>query len=182
MTVGYRRTTMALLATEASVHVDTIYALVGRKPDIARELVEQALSGTDIAIRAQDREYVAAIRAEPDPIRKIAIYAAATAAMMARLAPMFLVLRDAGATDEAAASVWQNFSDRRAANMRDFIADLADSGGPLRAPYGHEMAADAVWATNSPDLYVLLTNERGWTTAQYEGWLADTWTRTLLGD
>nr|MBA2738192.1 TetR/AcrR family transcriptional regulator [Nocardioidaceae bacterium] len=37
-----------------------------------------------------------------------------------------------------------------------------------------------IWATNSSELYVLLTVERGWSADRYERWLADTWCRLLL--
>jgi AcrR family transcriptional regulator len=35
---GYRATTIAAVAARAGVHVDTVYALVGRKPVLLREL------------------------------------------------------------------------------------------------------------------------------------------------
>jgi AcrR family transcriptional regulator len=50
---GYRATTIADVAANAGVHVDTIYQLVGRKPVLLRELIEQALSGTDHPIDAE---------------------------------------------------------------------------------------------------------------------------------
>jgi len=43
-----------------------------------------------------------------------------------------------------------------------------------------EEAADVIWATNSPEFYLLLVRERGWTPERVEGWLADTWRRLLL--
>nr|MBA3267271.1 hypothetical protein [Acidimicrobiia bacterium] len=39
---------------------------------------------------------------------------------------------------------------------------------------------DVIWATNSAELYVLLTVERRWTPDRYERWLADAWCRLLL--
>lgn len=41
-------------------------------------------------------------------------------------------------------------------------------------------AADVLWATNSSELYVLMTVERGWSVDRYERWLAATWERLLL--
>ena len=72
---GYRATTIAAIATKAGVNTDSVYALVGRKPMVLRELIEQAVSGTDHAVIAEDRAYVKAIRAETDPAKKLAIYA-----------------------------------------------------------------------------------------------------------
>ena len=176
---GYRATTVAAIARAAGVHVDTVYELVGRKPVLVRELIEQALSGTDHAVPAEDRPYVAAIRAEPDPRRKIALYAAAVRAMQARLAPLVLAVRDASATEPEAREVWRQLSDRRATNMRTFVRDLQAAGG-LREGLSIEEAADSVWATNSSDMYLLLTVDRGWSPDRYERWLTDTWHRLLL--
>ena len=178
---GYRPTTVAAIATRAGVHVDTVYALVGRKPVLLRELIEQALSGTDAPVPAEDREYVKAIGAEPDPARKLAIYARAVREIQARVAPLLLALRDASATEPDAAEIWREISDRRAANMRKLAQNLEAVGG-LRADLSVEEAADVIWATNSSELYVLLTVERRWPPDRYERWLADTWCRLLLPD
>lgn len=75
---GYRAATVAEIAGRGDVHVDMVYALVRRKPVVLRELVEQALSGADRSVAAEERDYVEAIRTEPEPSRKLAIYARAT--------------------------------------------------------------------------------------------------------
>ena len=96
---GYRGATVSGIADKAGVNVDTVYELVGRKPVILRELIEQALSGTDSAVVAEERGYVKAVRAEPDPRKKLLIYAKAVCLIQARLAPLFLAFRDASATN-----------------------------------------------------------------------------------
>ena len=176
---GYRATTIAAIARHAEVHVDTIYELVGRKPMVLRELIEQAISGSDTAVPAEERHYVAAIRNEPDPRVKLAIYARATREIHERMAPLVLALRDASATEPEAHDVWQTISERRAANMNKFARELRKAGG-LRSGLSIDEAADVIWATNSAELFCLLTIERGWKPARYERWLADTWCRLLL--
>jgi AcrR family transcriptional regulator len=176
---GYRATTVAGIANSAGVNVDTVYELVGRKPVMLRELIEQALSGTDHAVGAEERDHVKAMRAEPSPSGKLAIYAHAVRETQARMAPLFLALRDASSTEPEAYQVWQEISDRRAVNMRKLARDLRDAGG-LRLGLSVNEAADVVWAMNSSELYVLLTVERGWSPRQYERWLADSWCRLLL--
>jgi AcrR family transcriptional regulator len=178
---GYRKTTVADIALEAGVHIDTVYALVGRKPVLLRELIEQAVSGTDRAVTPEERNYIKAILAEPDPARKLAIYARAVRHIQARMAPLFLALRDASATEPEAGVVWREISDRRAKNMRDLVRNLKAADG-LRDDLSIDEAADTIWATNSSELYVLLTVERGWSADRYERWLADTWCRLLLRD
>jgi AcrR family transcriptional regulator len=175
---GYRATTVAEIAERAGVHVDTLYALVGPKPAILRELVERAISGVDQALAPEERSYVQQMLAEPDPARQLAIYAAATREIQARMAPLFLALRDAASTDDDAAAVWREISDRRAANMRRLVGALGGDG--LRAGLSVQDAADVVWATASSELFVLLTEQRGWSLDRYESFLADSWQRLLL--
>ena len=122
-TKGYRATTVAEIARGADVHVDTIYALVGRKPEILRVLIELAISGEDHPLEPDERDYVQRMRCEPDPVARLAIYAAATRAIQARMAPLFLALRDASSTDDQARSVWQAINDRRAENMRRLVIE-----------------------------------------------------------
>jgi AcrR family transcriptional regulator len=178
---GYRKTTIAAIAEAAAVNADTVYALVGRKPVLLRELIEQALSGTDHAVPATEREAIQASREAADPGTKLELYARSVRGVHGRLAPLFLAVRDAASTEPEAAAVWQEISDRRASNMRRMVAELRDAAGDrFRHELSIEDAADTVWATNSPELYVMLTRERGWTPDRYERWLAATWKRLLL--
>jgi len=175
---GYRATTIARIARDAGVHVDTVYALVGRKPEILRALIESAISGADRSVAPEERDYVKRMQAEPDPGRQLEIYAGAVTAIQARMAPLFLALRDAASTEPEAEQVWHEISERRAANMRRLVAALGDQA--LRTGLDLDEAADIVWATAGSELYTLLTDERGWTPDHYEAWLADTWRRLLL--
>jgi len=149
---GYRGTTIADVAKLAGVHVDTVYQLVGRKPVLLRELIEQAISGRDRPVAAEDRDYVKRMRAEPDPARKLAIYARAIRRIQTRMAPLFAALRDASATEPEAREVWTQISQRRAANMRALVRDLRDAGG-LRPGLSVEEAADVIWALNSSEFF-----------------------------
>lgn len=54
-----------------------MYAAVGRKPTLFQLLIDTAISGTEAPIPAEERDYVAAIRAEPDAARKLELYALA---------------------------------------------------------------------------------------------------------
>jgi AcrR family transcriptional regulator len=178
---GYGATTVADIAARSEVHVDTVYRLVGRKAAILRELIEASLSGTGTTVVAERRDYVESFVAEPDPTRKLAIYASAVRQIHSRLAPLFRALTEAAASEPEAAKIWSATSRRRAANMRKLVADLEAAGG-LRSGLSPEDAADTVWATNSPEVYVLMVEERGWSPDAYEAWLLELWCRYLLPD
>ncbi|HWE89137.1 MAG TPA: helix-turn-helix domain-containing protein [Pseudonocardiaceae bacterium] len=176
---GYAATTVAAIARRANVAVDTVYATVGRKPAILRQLVETAISGTDEAVPAVARDYVVRIRAAGSAREKIAIYATAIAVIQQRLAPVFLALRDAALTDTDCADLWTEIGRRRAHNMREFAADLRATG-ELRADLTDDEIADIMWSMNAAEYWVLLVNERGWTPHRMGTWLADAWNRLLL--
>jgi AcrR family transcriptional regulator len=177
---GYAATTMPAIADAAGVAVDTVYASVGAKPVLFRELIEQAISNQDHAVPAEDRDYVRAIHAEPDPRAKIALYARAVASIQPRLAPLFRVLREAGSAEPELAALWAEIAGRRARNMRRFVEEVAVAAGGLRPGMTVEEAADLVWATNAPEFSLLLVEERGWTPEQFGARLAELWTRMLL--
>jgi AcrR family transcriptional regulator len=174
---GYTATPMTAIAERAGVALDTVYASVGRKPELARLLIETAISGTDQAIPAGQRDYVRAIQAAPDAETKIALYAAAITAIAPRLAVVLAIIQQAAHTEPGLAALWGQIAERRAANMRRFVADLA-TVTPLRLDPGD--AADIVWATNAAELYQLLVGQRGWSPQRYERFLADAWRRLLL--
>lgn len=174
---GYTATPVTAIAERAGVALDTVYASVGRKPELARLLIDTAISGTDQAIPADQRDYVRAVQAAPDAQTNIALYAAAVAAIAPRLALVLAIIQQAAHTEPELAALWDQIAERRAANMRRFVADLA-TVTPLRLDPGE--AADIVWATNAAELYQLLVGQRGWSPQRYERFLADTWRRLLL--
>ena len=174
---GYTATAMTAIAERAGVALDTVYAAAGRKPDLARLLIETAISGTDHAVPAEQRDYVKAIQAAPDAGTKIALYAAAVTATAPRLAVVLAIIQQAAPGEPDLAALWAEIAARRAANMRRFVADLA-TVTRLRLDPGE--AADIVWATNAAEMYQLLVGQRGWTLQQYQRFLTDTWTRLLL--
>src|ERR1700739_3976613 len=82
---GYLATPMAAIAERAGVALDTVYASVGRKPELAMLLIESVISGTEEAVTAEQRDSVRAIRTAKDADAKIAIYAAAITAIAPRM-------------------------------------------------------------------------------------------------
>lgn len=176
---GYLATTVADIAREARVAVDTVYATVGRKPALLREVLETAISGTDQAVPAEQRDYVARARAARTAGAKIEAYVEGLVLIQPRLAPVYLALRDASTTDHESAALWQEISGRRAANMRRFAADLR-STGELRPDLSDDDVADLIWSMNGPEYWSLLVGDRGWTPERFAQRLVDTWRRVLL--
>ena len=176
---GYSAATMPAIAKAAGIALDTVYATVGKKAALFRLLVETAISGSDKAVPPEERDYVRSIRAEPDPAKKLRIYASALRSIQSRLAPLFRVLQGAAPLDPELDVLWQSISQRRAENMRLLAKDLAATGG-LRPGLTIATAADIIWSMNSPEFYLLLVEQRGWPAKEFEEWLGESWIRLLL--
>lgn len=175
---GYDATSVAQVARAAGVSVDTLYASVGRKPELVVAVIDMVLGSSDTPVPSQSRDYVQAIRAARTGREKLAVYAAALGRVMPRTAPLMDALRRAGETDVSCAHAWQRLSDRRATNMMLLAADLRATG-QLRAGMGDREVADIIWSTNGPEHYLLLRS-RGWSTRRYARHLEDLWCRVLL--
>lgn len=176
---GYSGVTMADIAHRAGVALDTVYASVGKKADLFALLLESAISGTDRAVEAQQRDYVIAIRREPKAREKLRIYASAIGTIDPRLAPLYAVLKEASSAEPRLAAMWQKISARRAANMHLFAAELVATGS-LRDDLDVERVADVIWSMNGPEYYSMLVSERRWTVEEFTTWLFDAWCRLLL--
>jgi len=65
--------------------------------------------------------------------------------------------------------------------MRLLAAELIATG-QLRSGLDLAEIADTLWVTNSPEVFLQFTRDRGWTQAHYERWLLDCWQRLLLAE
>jgi AcrR family transcriptional regulator len=178
---GYAATRMAEIALEAGVSLETVYTSVGTKPALIRHLVEIALSGTEEPVPAMERESTQQIREEPNPRQKLVMFAAVIRRLNERVAPLWVLIREAAAGDPELEALADELDQRRAGHMRVFVAESLEATGALRPGLSVETAADIVWATNAPEFFLLLVRDRGWDADFFEHWLADSWTRLLLG-
>jgi AcrR family transcriptional regulator len=180
---GYRETSVAEIARHARVSVDTLYAAVGRKPELllaVHDLVlgEMELDQSSRPLVADERAYVKAIQAEPTAAGKLRLYADALGRLLPRVTPLSNALREAGSTDPACRRLSASIDERRAANMRRMARGLRETG-ELRDDVTDDDVADLLWSMNSPAYFSMLV-ERGWTGERYADLIADVWTRTLL--
>ncbi|HEY6794106.1 MAG TPA: helix-turn-helix domain-containing protein, partial [Kineosporiaceae bacterium] len=125
---GYAGTSVVEIARAAGVSVDTLYASVGRKPQLLLAVHDMQLAEGDTPVEAGQRDYVRQIRAAPTAAEKIAAYAAALSRVLPRTVPLHLALRAAGETDPACREAYAGVTERRAANMRLFAQDLRGTG------------------------------------------------------
>lgn len=177
-TKGYAATPVHEIAARAGVSVDTLYASVGRKPQLLLAVHDMVLAEGDSPVDAEQRDYVVRIRAAPTAREKIAVYAEALGRLLPETVPLLEALRAAGRTDGACRDVYESVMERRAGNMRRFVAELRATG-QMREDVDDETAAALVWSMNAPE-YFALVRSRGLTPMEYAGLVRDVWERTLL--
>src|SRR5687768_9797810 len=71
---GYTATTMAAIAAEAGVSVETVYKAFRTKPALLKAVLDVAIAGDDEPVPMLQRDLVRRIGAEPDARRKLALY------------------------------------------------------------------------------------------------------------
>lgn len=167
---GYAATTIAAIAADADVSVQSITKNFGNKPGLVRALFDTALVGDDDATPLADRSWITAIHAEPDPRTKLLMFADTLADILPRTAPIQLLIREAAA-DPGLDAVWQQIKFGRLMGMTDLADNLA-AGGHLRAGITVEYARDILWTYSAPEIYELLVIERGHSTQDYADFIA----------
>lgn len=168
---GWAGTGMRDVAKAAGVATETVYSHFSSKRVLLQAVLDVAVAGDEAPIAVADRDEFAALgrggRAE-----RMAKAAALMRAINERTAALAKVLREAAPSDEQIAEA---LDATRARQRQDTAAGAALLIG--RAPTTEEV--DELWALLSPEVYLLLVDEAGWTPDAYERWVATTLDRVV---
>jgi AcrR family transcriptional regulator len=176
LTRGYVATTMADIAREAGVALQSVYTAAQSKADLLHLVTDLAVAGDDQAVMLLERPSFAAVAAESSAERQVEMIAGLIAATLARLAPVWVAYREAAAVDAKAAANLVAAHQRRHETFAGLIHQLPEHR--LRRP--RDESTDTAWAIGSIDVYLLLHSIRGWDAAQYAEWLNRTLVDQLL--
>jgi AcrR family transcriptional regulator len=176
---GYAAATIDGIATAAHVSRRTVFNSAGGKVALLKLALDWAIVGDDEPIALADRPAVKAILAESDPRKALALWVQTSGEIAARTAPLGEVLIAAADIDPAAARLLAEASGNRLLGATLFIRYLASLGG-LAAGITEQRAAELCWALTDGHLYRLLVAQRGWSTPDFNRWLADSLTAALL--
>jgi AcrR family transcriptional regulator len=176
---GYAATTLEEIAADAGVAVQTVYFHFGNKRTVLKEVMDVASVGDDEPVPLLERDWFHEIRAEPDPYQALTAWVETSQAIYERVAPLLRVVRDAAGSDAEMAAQWATNQDQRLIAHRRLAEVLADKGG-LRPELSVEKAADIIFTLLSPEVFVLLTNDRGWTPEEWRQWVNANLSDTLL--
>lgn len=174
---GYAVTTVAQVAADAGVSVDTIYKSFGGKPGLVRAIYERALEGQG-AIPAETRSD-ALHDTERDPRRIITAWGRFVAEIAPLVGPIAAMIAAAGATDPDVRPLMAEIDRQRLERMTLNAQRLADRGH-LRPDVTVAHAADVMWTYSAPELYDLLVVRRGMPLITYATFVSDAMAAALL--
>jgi AcrR family transcriptional regulator len=166
VTNGWIGTGMRDVAAEAGVATETLYTYFPSKRALFQAVVDEAVVGDDRPVPVADRSEFEAIGRGRHADRTRAAARLVTG-IYARTAPFAKVLREAAPSDEEIAGMLRATRERQ---RRDVAAAAELITGRPATP----AERDGLWALTSPEVYLLLVEESGWTAEQYETWLAET--------
>jgi AcrR family transcriptional regulator len=164
---GYEGTTMADVAKQAGVAVQTVYFVFHTKRDLLSGSYELAVLGeADPLLPERQAWYLAAQRA-PDLSSAIKQLVAGAGEIVRRATPLDTVVRAAALDDEDSAAVWAHSEKLRFEGYRGMVELLATKAR-LRPGLNVERATHLLLMYLGPGVYRALVIDYGWTD---EDWL-----------
>jgi AcrR family transcriptional regulator len=173
---GFVATTIASIASEAGVSVDTIYKTFGGKAGVLRAIYEQGLTGQG-TIPAEIRSDAL----QTTEAGTSAVYAGLgklSTEVAPRAAPILLLMAEAAQADPEMADLLAELEDQRMTRMTHVAHNLRRAGH-LRPDITIQTAADIMWLSTAPRFYELLVLKRGWPLERFGTFIAKTLTANL---
>jgi AcrR family transcriptional regulator len=177
--LGYAAASIPAIAKTAGVSPELVYKTIGAKPALLKAIFDTSVTGDDEPMTMQQRPAIQRLAAMNDTAQILHDYARVAVDVLTRLAPIYLLARDAAAAEPAVGTVVAQMNAERLAGMTAMAAHLA-SNGDLRPELTKTEVRDILWTYNSPELYELLVLARGWSINRYVQFVRDALTRTLL--
>lgn len=166
---GYASTTIAGIAAEAGVSLDSVYKGFGGKPGLVRAIYDEALRGRDAVPAELRSEQVQTREADPEAIMRA--WGSFVAELTPRAAPLSLLARDAAVTDPELRPLLREIEESRMVRMRANAGRLR-SAGHLRPGVSLEHAALVMWTYTAPELYELVVLRGGMSLQDYGAFVA----------
>ena len=174
---GYAATTIAAVAAEAGVSVETVYKAFGGKPGLVRAIYDRGLVGPEPvpAYRRADEMR----ERETDPRAIMRNWGTIASEVSSVVSPIERLVRAAASSDHDMAALLQAHNDLRERRARHH-ARFLKKRGYLREGVSVAQATDILWTCTSDELYDLLVTQRGWSPPRFARFLADFMINALL--
>lgn len=172
---GYAATTIASVAADAGVSVETVYKVFGGKSGLVTAIWERGLAGRGQVPAPERSDQMQATVSDPREI--IRSWGKLTTEVAPEVAPILLLIRSAAATDAEMTRLLSQTDEQRLERMQHNARAL---DGHLRPGVTRAQAAEILWTYSSPDLYDLLVLRRGWSVRRYGQFVTESLLTALL--
>lgn len=172
-THGYATTTLNDVAGRAGVSVETVKKAFGTKPQLLKAWFDGLVAGEE-EVPVAEKSYLEALSNAESLQDRTSLAADALARTHRRVAPAYIVVAAAAHADPAIASWWERERQQRMQDVRTIVSLVLGDHDPSRPV--DELCAE-LYALSEPQLYLVLTNEQGWSDQQYTKWFV----RVALG-
>jgi AcrR family transcriptional regulator len=169
---GYSATTLAEIAAEAGVAVQTVYAVYVSKAGIMDALREAVMA------QPEARDLYRQAMAAPTAALCLGLFARSIRWRWEQSADVTRIFHDAGAADARIREGLAATLEQRRQGIRALAERL---GADLRPGVDVATAAAMLDALTLAEVYAELVEVQGWTADAYEVWLAAILSRELLG-
>ncbi|UMP04201.1 TetR/AcrR family transcriptional regulator [Amycolatopsis sp. EV170708-02-1] len=166
---GYARTPIRLIAQEAGVSPQTIYAHFGSKAGVLGglvDLLDDEAGIPDVVAEAQRTE---------DPVALLGLLATVARQVRERCGDIVAMLSSGAAVDPDIAATQAEGARRNRLGV-EMLMDRVGKSGRTLVP----RATDIAVALMSADVHTSLVTEAGWSHDDYEAWLKETLVVSLL--
>jgi AcrR family transcriptional regulator len=171
-TRGYAQTTMAEIANEAGVAVQTLYFTFHNKPAVMRAAYEFAVHGDHLPISPGQRAWFDAMRSEPDVEAALGMFVDANIEILHRVIPLASIFTAMG--DDPEVATFHTHSERlRRDGFRAAIEVLAQKRA-LRPGLGPDDATSIVLVLVGSDVYRSMLADNGWPEGKWRSWVIQT--------
>ncbi|NUR57089.1 MAG: TetR/AcrR family transcriptional regulator [Catenulispora sp.] len=166
---GYGATTLQEVADRAGVAVQTIYFTFRNKRTLLKELVDVTVAGDDDPIPTMQRPWFTTAMAAATADAHLRAHVDGAVAVADRTSLVFEVLRTAAALEPELDGLWRDGGSQRYVVQEAAARALLDKPG-ARPDVTARDVADMLYATLSPEMYLLFARDREWSAERFAEW------------
>lgn len=172
---GFELVTIEKMAQAAAVSAPTIYLLFKSKRGVLKAILDDVLLTDEFTALRKQR------LSETSPKKRLVLTAKLCRSVFDAESSQINLFRGASVLSPELKELEQEREERRYALQEELVAKMAEERS-LAKGLNLTKARDILWTLTARDLYRMCVLDRGWTSDEYEAWLADVLIKVLARD